>query len=190
MQVEATDLGSAKLFQRFGLEELPSYVLFRNRKVSYIGCPKMGFAYNTSRASVQSSVHALLAENSRAGKALTLRRARQMYRYSGDGSEQDLLAFLSHEYREVHAEDVPPPPSMWSDASEKLLDFWEEYWTTVCFAPLFIVYSMQLCMPFLTCQRSHVTQWLNACVLFRITKGKPFTLAPSCCPCCRGPFPW
>ncbi len=32
-QVEATDLGSAKLFQRFGLEELPSYVLFRDRKV-------------------------------------------------------------------------------------------------------------------------------------------------------------
>ena len=67
--------------------------------------------------------------------ASTYVRACQMYRYSGDGSEQDLLAFLSHEYREVHTEDVPPPPSMWSDISEKLLDFWDEWWTTVRSAP-------------------------------------------------------
>ena len=56
-----------------------------------------------------------------------------MYRYGGDGSEEDLLRFVMNEYREVHAEDVPPPPSLLSDVKEKVLDFVDEHWTPVCF---------------------------------------------------------
>ena len=56
-----------------------------------------------------------------------------MYRYGGDGSEEDLVRFMIDEYREVHGEDVPPPPSMLSDLREKLLDFMDEHWTPVCF---------------------------------------------------------
>jgi len=56
----------------------------------------------------------------------------QMYRYGGDGSEEDLVRFMIDEYREVHGEDVPPPPSMLSDLREKLLDFMDEHWTPVC----------------------------------------------------------
>ena len=55
-----------------------------------------------------------------------------MYRYAGDGSEEDLLRFMVDEYREVHAEDVPPPPSWLSDLREKFLDLWDEHWTPVC----------------------------------------------------------
>ena len=57
----------------------------------------------------------------------------QMYRYGGDGSEDDLVRFMIDEYREVHGEDVPPPPSLLSDLREKLLDFMDEHWTPVCF---------------------------------------------------------
>jgi len=53
-QVIATAPGSIKLFQRFGVEELPAYLLFRDRK---------------------------------------------MFRYGGDGSKQDLLAFAADEFR-------------------------------------------------------------------------------------------
>ena len=44
------------------------------------------------------------------------------------------MRFMIDEYREVHGEDVPPPPSMLSDLREKLLDFMDEHWTPVCTA--------------------------------------------------------
>ena len=58
-----------------------------------------------------------------------------MFRYGGDGSEEDLVRFMIDEYREVHAEDVPPPPSLLSDLREKLLDFMDEHWTPVRLLP-------------------------------------------------------